>query len=172
MDTAGLREDGAQDGGSADLHPRQLPKLFRRRERYPRYPQRSTEIPCDKRLVIRRHIEVELRLLAVAEEDGLDYMDSYLGVYVLAVLHRKSRIGINPLERDAQGLERLINLLLQLRRILLRRSGHYIAYLEHIIYYHISILYICAAFSCVLFPKYNNSSTFSSNSASFPSQPT
>ena len=131
MDAGGLREDGAEDRGRADLHAGELPKLVGGCERNARNPQSTAELPGNKRFIVRGHIQVEFRLLAVAEEERLHDAHADLRGDVLAVLHREAGVGIHPPKGDAQGGECLIDFPLQFRRELSRWRGHYVADFEH-----------------------------------------
>ena len=110
-----FREDGAQDGGGADGDARERLKLFRRSEGDAGDAQGTAEVPGDERLVIRCNVQVECRLLAVAQEHSLDDADADFRVNMGTVLHGEARVGVHPFERDAQPVEGLIDLLLQRR---------------------------------------------------------
>ena len=71
MDVFRLRKDGTQNGSSPDFYPGEGLESVCRGERHARNAQRSAELPRDEVLVIRGDIQPKLRLLAVAEEQGI-----------------------------------------------------------------------------------------------------
>ena len=131
MDSGSLRQYRTEYRGGSREHARQVPELVRWSEGNPRNPQCPAEFPRDERLVVRGDIQVELGLLPVAEENGLDYPHSDLLVDMPAVLHRYTGIGVHPPERDPKPVEGRIYLLLELRGELLRRSMVDFADFEH-----------------------------------------
>ena len=132
MDTRGLRKDGAQKSGSTHLNPGEFPELLCRCEGDARDAEGAAEVAGDEGFVVGGDVEVEFRLLAVAQEDGLDDADADLGVDVLAVFHRQARIRVHALEGNAQFDEGLIDLLLKFRGVGRRRRSEDIADFEHI----------------------------------------
>lgn len=131
MDPGRLREDSAQNRRSTHLNPRELPKLLRRGKRDARDGQGGAEVAGDKGFVVGGDIEVEFRLLAVAQEDGLDDADANLGVDVLAVFHRQARVRVHALEGNVHRHKRLIDLLLEFRGVGRGRRSEDIADFEH-----------------------------------------
>ena len=131
MNSGARRQDGAEDGGGSDFDAGELPEFVGRSEGDARNPERAAELPRHERLVVSGHIEVELRLLAVAEEQGLHDMNAYLRVNVLTILHRQARIRVHALKGNAQRGKGRIDRPLKLRLELLRRKGDDVAYFEH-----------------------------------------
>ena len=131
MDAGSLREDGAEDGGGSDFDACEFPEFFRRCERDAGDAQGAAEFAGDEGFVVGGDVQVELRLLAIAQEDGLDDADANLGVDVLAVFHRQTRVRVHALEGNAPRGEGFIDLLLQFRRVGRRRRREDIADFEH-----------------------------------------
>ena len=130
-DILGRIQTSAQHGRRPMLGTGDFKQFLGRGERHPRNPESLTEVLGDERFVITGHIEVELGLLTVAKEYALDYPASESGIDVLTVLHRDSRIGVNPLERDSQFRKHLVNLLLQRSGERLRRRALYLTDVKH-----------------------------------------
>ena len=132
MDASSLREDGAQNRRGAHLDPGEFPELLRRCERDARDAEGAAEVAGDEGFVVGGDVEVEFRLLAVAQEDGLDDADADLGVDVLAVFHRQARIRVHALEGNAHRHKSFIDLLLEFSGVGRGRRSEDIADFEHI----------------------------------------
>ena len=131
MDPRRLREDGAQDRRRTYLNPGKFPEPFRRCKRDARDAQGGAEVAGDEGFVVGGDVEVEFRLLAVADEDGLDDADADLGVDVLAVFHRQARVRVHALEGNVHRHKRLIDFLLEFRGVGRGRRGEDVANFEH-----------------------------------------
>ena len=116
------RPDCAQDGCGADMHAREFPELLGGSKRHARNPQGAAELPRHKRLVVRGDVEVKLRLLAVAQEDGLHDIHANTCADVRAVLHGDTRVGVHALEGNSNRFKRLVNKLLKWRIESIRRG--------------------------------------------------
>jgi len=132
MHVTGRRKDGAEHGGCSHFHAGELPEFVGRSKGDTGNAQRAAEIPRDKGFVVRGYIQIELRLLPVAQKHGLDNAYANLGVNMLAVLHSKPGVRINPFKRNGQGLEGLVYFLLQGRRESLRRRANGVTHFKHI----------------------------------------
>ena len=131
MDPRRLRKNRTQNRRRPHLNSREFPKLLRRGKRDTRDAQGGAEFACDEGFVVGGDVEVEFRLLAVAQEDGLDDADADLGVDVLAVFHRQARVRVHALEGNVHRHKRLIDFPLELRRVGRGRCGEDVANFEH-----------------------------------------
>lgn len=126
-----FREDGAEDRGGAHRDARQFLELVCRGEGDAGNAQCAAELPGDEGFVVRGHIQVESRLLPVAQEYGLDDAYADLRVDMGTVLHGEAGIGVHPFERNTQGGKGFIDLLLERRGKGRRGRGERVAYMEH-----------------------------------------
>ena len=126
-----LREDGAQNRRRPHLNPREFPELLRRCERDARDAEGAAEVAGNEGFVVGGDVEVEFRLLAVAQEDGLDDADADLGVDMLAVFHCQAGVRVHALEGNVHRHEGLIDLLLEFRRVGRGRRGEDVADFKH-----------------------------------------
>ena len=109
----GRRKDAAKHGSCAHFHAGEFPEFIGRSKGNAGNSQRSAEITGHEGLVVSCDIEVEGRLLPVAQEHGLDNADANLGVDMLAVFHGKTGVRIHPFKGNGQVLEGRIYFLLQ-----------------------------------------------------------
>ena len=130
VDGAGRREDGTKDGGGAHVRAGQPPEPFRGGEGNAGDAQGAAEVAGDEGLVVGRDVEVEFRLLAVAQEDGLDDGYAGAGADVGAVFHRDAGVCVHAGEGDPFRGKCLINKRLQGRLVTAWRRGEGLADVE------------------------------------------
>lgn len=119
--------DEAQNRGGSDARAELFPQHFTGGKRDARNVQCPAELLGHKRLLSRGDIQIELGLLAVADENGLHHRTLQSFGNEDAVFHRAAVIGIYAAEGNLQLLQGFVDMLLCFCFKLRRRRGHLFA---------------------------------------------